>query len=332
MKILLISGFLGAGKTTFIKAMAKATGREFVIVENEFADQDVDSQILSQDEATEKMEIWELAEGCICCSLNLDFSFSVMTIANTLNPDYLIVEPSGVAQPTKIIESLEKIEYEKISLLAPITIIDSDNYLSQKQEFANYFDDQLISAGTLVLSKSENLARDTFSEIANFLEVPQDVNFPTQHYSKWSKEDWLSLLNTDFSGEDIKRIGDRFTARQIARKADLDLKSLTLDNPKFINIDELYFFMNSILNGKYGRIVRAKGFITINDETVHVELVQNKFTIIGLGNFNMNKLPDEYFTDDHLAEEKSEKTKFSNNRIIVIGKNIKKTKLLEIAN
>ena len=61
MKILLISGFLGAGKTTFIKAMAKATGREFVIVENEFADQDVDSEILNLDEATSKKEVWEMA-------------------------------------------------------------------------------------------------------------------------------------------------------------------------------------------------------------------------------------------------------------------------------
>lgn len=328
MKILLISGFLGAGKTTFIKAMAKATGREFVIVENEFADQDVDSEILNLDEATSQMEVWEMAEGCICCSINLDFSFSVLTIANTLQPDYLIVEPSGVAQPTRIIDSLEKIEYEKISLLAPVTIIDADNYLSQRQEFKNYFEDQLISAGTLVLSKSENIDEATFKEISQYLEIPEDVKFPLQHYSKWSEEEWLALLNTDFTGEDIKKIGERFTAREIERKADLELTSMTLDNPEFTNVGNLYEFMNLILNGKFGQIVRAKGFTTINEETIHVELVQNKFSITGLGNFDVEQIPEEHVTDELLIEEKSEKTRLTKDRIVVIGKNLKRDKLL----
>ncbi len=326
MKILLISGFLGAGKTTFIKAMAKATGREFVIVENEFAEDGIDGQLLSQDEATAKMEIREIAEGCICCSLNLDFSLSVLTIANTLHPDYLLVEPSGVAQPTAIIENLEKIQYERISLLAPITIIDAENYFQQRKQFRNYFEDQLIAAGTLVLSKSESLSPKEFAEIASFLDVPEDVDFPDRHYSRWSKEEWLSLLTKEFSGEDIKRVGDRFTSRGIKREADEELESLSLDELSFNNPDQLYAFLEEILQGKFGDILRAKGFVTFHNETLHVELVSNQFSLTGLGDICPKELSHELFRVKGAGDER-----ITLNKLIIIGKYLKKEALQERA-
>lgn len=313
MKILLISGFLGAGKTTFIKAMAKATGREFVIVENEFADQDIDGQLLAQDEAMPKMDIWEMAEGCICCSLDLDFSLSVLTIANTLNPDYLLVEPSGVAQPTSIIEKLDKISYERISLLAPITIIDADNYPTHQVEFKNYFDDQLVAAGTLVLSKSEHLSVEDFIRAKEELDVSEDVSFPTTHYSKWSKEDWLTLLNRDFTGEDIRKVGERFLQRDIIREADQDLTSLTLDQAEFQNPDELYHFLEVLLSGRYGQIIRAKGFVAFGGDVVHVELVQNQFSITGLGDMSIDEASQRLEPSDD---------KLTRNKLIVIGKHL----------
>ena len=74
MKILLVSGFLGAGKTSFIKFLSKKTGKNFVIIENEFAEEDVDSNILKQDNSNNsEMEIVSISEGCICCSMNLSF-------------------------------------------------------------------------------------------------------------------------------------------------------------------------------------------------------------------------------------------------------------------
>lgn len=323
MKILIISGFLGAGKTTFIKAMAKATGREFVIVENEFATENIDSKILSQDEAASQMEIVELSEGCICCSLNLDFSFSVMTIANTLNPDYLIVEPSGVAQPTNIIEKLQKIQYEKIQLLAPITIIDAENYFLQNRDFHNYFQDQLIAAGTLVLSKSEELTAQDFAAIKEQLQVPEDVRFPDKHYSEWQKEAWLSLLENEFTGEDIKRVGERFTQRKIKREADQDLENMTLQNIVFKNPDQVYAFIEEILHGEYGQIIRAKGFIKAKEEIIHIELVQNHFEMMGLIQEDLAAIKE----DQQKAKEANKEPEYELNKFIVIGKQLKKEKL-----
>lgn len=327
MKILLISGFLGAGKTSFIKALAKATGREFVILENEFASQDVDSQILKQDESGAQLDIWELTEGCICCSLNLDFSFSVMTIANTLKPDYLIVEPSGVALPSKIIDSLTNITYEKIALLAPVTVIDADNYSSQREEFTNYFSDQLLTAGTVVLSKSEQLDETDFSEIAKDLTLQGDVAFPMAHYSKWLKEDWLEFLHKELSAKDMKQIGQRFTKSRVRQEADLDLESLTLDHLDFVNIAEVYGFMTAVLQGHYGQIVRAKGFVTLEGETVHVEFVQNKFSLCGLGRVNLEDLPEGEAGESQVAQGLSESKKAIQDRLVLIGKNIQKDRL-----
>ena len=88
MKILIISGFLGAGKTTFIKEMSRKVQRDFVVMENEYGETNMDSAFLK---GQENLNIWELTEGCICCSMKSDFASSVLTIANTLDPEYLYI-------------------------------------------------------------------------------------------------------------------------------------------------------------------------------------------------------------------------------------------------
>ena len=109
MKIILVSGFLGSGKTRFIKSLVEKTDKSIVILENEFGDLNLDSDYLKSDigDNEDDLKVWELTNGCICCSTNLDFTHSILTIANTLNPDYLIVEPSGVAKINNIIEKIK---------------------------------------------------------------------------------------------------------------------------------------------------------------------------------------------------------------------------------
>ena len=323
MKILIVSGFLGAGKTSFIKAMAKATGREFVIVENEFAEENIDSKVLSQDQALAAMKIVELSEGCICCSLNLDFSFSVMTIANTLNPDYLIVEPSGVAQPTNILESLQKIKYEKIQLLAPVTILDAQNYQQQRRDFPNYFYDQVSVAGTLVLSKSEQLDPEDFKRVAADLDVADDVNFPLTHYENWPQEAWLDLLAKELSAADIHAVGQRFIQHQVSREPDLDLANLSLRGLKFRNPDQIYAFLEDILLEKYGQIIRAKGFVSAGKDLIHVELVEKQFIMTGLSPEEAAALAAE----QSVAEGEGRPADYDLDSFVVIGKNLKKVAL-----
>ncbi|MBR6902144.1 MAG: GTP-binding protein [Synergistaceae bacterium] len=272
MDILIISGFLGAGKTSFIKAMTKATGRQFVVVENEFGNINIDSKILS-DENQNEMKIYELTEGCICCSMNMDFSLSVMTIANTLNPDYILVEPSGVAMPSRILESLKKISYENIGVLAPVVIVDAKNYREEKNFYPQYFNDQINSAGSVVLSKSENLNENDFKEIHDELEIKDDVNFPLEHYEKWPREKWLELLTKRADGKNYDNV---------SKKSDKDsenLESIALEKIKNSSPDEIIFKLEKLLSGNFGDIVRAKGFINSNNGVTAFNVVSGIYEI-----------------------------------------------------
>ena len=94
MKILLVSGFLGAGKTTFIEEMTRKVKKDFVVLENEYGEVGIDGDLLKKDYD----KVWEMTEGCICCSMKSDFANSVMTIANSMDPEILIVEPTGVGK------------------------------------------------------------------------------------------------------------------------------------------------------------------------------------------------------------------------------------------
>ena len=124
MKILIVSGFLGAGKTTFIKALAKHTGKEFAILENEYGAAGIDKDRLETELASGTVNIWEMTEGCICCSAKGDFALSVLSIANAVDPEYLVIEPTGVGKLGNIVENLKQIEYDRITLLAPVTVVD----------------------------------------------------------------------------------------------------------------------------------------------------------------------------------------------------------------
>lgn len=93
MKILIVSGFLGAGKTTFIKRLSQNIGKKFVILENEYGAAGIDGLRLGKSQQELRENIWEMTEKCICCSGKKDFASSVLTIANAVDPEYLIVEP-----------------------------------------------------------------------------------------------------------------------------------------------------------------------------------------------------------------------------------------------
>ena len=152
MKVLIVSGFLGAGKTTFIREMSRKTSLDFVVMENEYGEVGIDADLLDNDR---QMDIWELTEGCICCSMKSDFASSVLTIANTLDPEYLIVEPTGVGVLSNVIRNLQQIQYQRITLLSPVTILDARNFNDSLREYRELMEDQIRAAGTIVVSKRD---------------------------------------------------------------------------------------------------------------------------------------------------------------------------------
>lgn len=311
MKIVMISGFLGAGKTSFIKEMTKKTQRQFVIVENEFGELGLDGKLLEKDiqkidnPENAEMKVWELTEGCICCSLNLDFSHSVMTIANVLDPDYLIVEPSGVALPSRIIKQLSKITYDRIKFSAPITIIDGTHYQESKKSFAEYFDDQLKVAGTVAVSKSENFLPTDFERIKQELKIKDNVDFSMTHYSNWSKEKWFEVLDKEMIIEEKANKELAISFQDAAPKVKETLDNVSAKEVKVRNIDELAHMLFLLTTGYFGKIVRAKGYCEIGGYWIKFDLVESEFAITG-------------------CEDMQDQ------RAVIIGQNLKKDKILDM--
>ena len=153
MKILLVSGFLGAGKTTFIKEMSKNINLEFVVLENEYADIGVDKDFLDE----KNLDVWEMSEGCICCSMKGDFKSSIKRIYSEINPEYLLIEPTGLGMLSSIIENIKELNNEDIEILRPISLIDVTSFDEYLESFNNFFLDNLNNTGKVILTKLESI-------------------------------------------------------------------------------------------------------------------------------------------------------------------------------
>lgn len=269
MDILIVSGFLGAGKTTFIKALSKRTGKEFAILENEYSDLGVDSERLENS----AINIWELTEGCICCSTKRDFAQSVLTIANTISPDCLVVEPTGVAKLSNIIQNLQKIEYEKIKLLSPLCIVDAGGIVNYGSEFPDIFRDQILSAGQVILSKTENLSdAEREALIKEVHHISPEVRVTDRPYMEYDDKWWSEILYTYLDG----------SCKMIEVKEDnsVSLDTFSLSNVAVADIGSFVCFMEDIIRGEYGNIIRAKGSVSLNEGSIIFDVAGGMYSLL----------------------------------------------------
>ncbi len=157
IKIDVISGFLGAGKTTLIKKLfeSKLKNEKVVLIENEFGEIGVDGSFLKNS----GVQIKEINSGCICCSLVGDFSKSMKELVENYAPDRIIIEPSGVGKLSDIIKAIEKVDEPlKINIVA--TVVDGGKCKMYYKNFGEFYDDQVKQANTIIVSKTDKLTND----------------------------------------------------------------------------------------------------------------------------------------------------------------------------
>ena len=153
-KIDIISGFLGAGKTTFIQKLLDEALREeqVVLIENEFGEIGIDSGFLKES----GIEIREMNQGCICCSLVGDFETSLKEVVDTYHPDRIIIEPSGVGKLSDIIGAVKTVsEGMDVELHAAVTVVDAKKAKMYARNFGEFFNNQIEYAGAVVLSRTD---------------------------------------------------------------------------------------------------------------------------------------------------------------------------------
>ena len=266
MKILLVSGFLGAGKTTFIKEMAKNINLEFVVLENEYADIGVDGDFLDE----KNLNVWEMSEGCICCSMKGDFKSSIKRIYSEINPEYLIIEPTGVGMLSSIIENIREINNNDIEILSPLTLIDITSFNEYLETFNNFFIDNLKNTGKVLLTKLENFNHFEIENIKNkILEINNNLEIIITDYRNFPKEWFADLLN--------KSIDNKIIDKNFSLKTHINLRTFSKENVNLKTMDELGLLLNRLVNGDFGKIYRAKGIVKVDGYWGKFNLVYKNF-------------------------------------------------------
>ena len=157
-KIDIFSGFLGAGKTTLIKKLIKEayTGEKLVLIENEFGEIGIDGGFMKE----AGIEITEMNSGCICCSLVGDFTESLVQVLEQFAPDRILIEPSGVGKLSDVIKAVEKVASDRVKLNSFTTIADAGKCKVYSKNFGEFYNDQIVHAGCIVLSRTDGISQE----------------------------------------------------------------------------------------------------------------------------------------------------------------------------
>ena len=197
-KIDIISGFLGAGKTTFIKKMLEQAfvGEQIVLIENEFGEVGIDGGFLKD----AGIEITEMNSGCICCSLVGDFATNLNEVITKYHPDRILIEPSGVGKLSDVMKSVIDIEKEQdVKLNALVTVVNAVKAKKQMKAFGEFFNNQIEHATTIVLSRSQNA---TEAQLEECVKMMQELNGKAAIITTaWDAIDGKQILNV-MEGQD----------------------------------------------------------------------------------------------------------------------------------
>lgn len=158
-KIDIISGFLGAGKTTLIKKLIKESfkGQQIVLIENEFGEIGIDGGFLKD----AKINVTEMNSGCICCSLVGDFGTALKEVLENYHPDRIIIEPSGVGKLSDVVKAVQSVmEHEEVEISSRIAVVDAVKAKIYMKNFGEFFNNQIEYATTIILSRTQNLKQE----------------------------------------------------------------------------------------------------------------------------------------------------------------------------
>ena len=169
-KIDIISGFLGAGKTTLIKKLLSEAfpGEKLVLIENEFGEISIDGGFLKES----GVQISEMSSGCICCSLVGDFNRALKDVAARFHPDRILIEPSGVGKLSDVIVAVENTvaDVPELRLNSFVTVADATKVKVYMKNFGEFYNNQVESASTIVLSRTQKLSQEKLEAAAAMLQ------------------------------------------------------------------------------------------------------------------------------------------------------------------
>lgn len=288
VKIDIISGFLGSGKTTLIKKLLKEglNTEKVVLIENEFGEISIDSGILRDS----GIEIKEMNSGCICCSLVGDFATALKEALKKFSPQRVIIEPSGVGKLSGVLEACKKVsEQTDASINMCIAVVDSVKYRLYLNNFGEFFRDQIRYAKTIVLSRTQFMEEHKLAELvkdiqsqnskANIVTTPWDtltgnlLVFAAEKEADKPVENRLKLkiqyYNTDLSSrQSINHHNHGSSCNCVTSpQKSVAFESWGAETPRNFSKTDLQNIFRLVENKKYGNVLRAKGIVPARQES-----------------------------------------------------------------
>lgn len=321
-KVDIISGFLGAGKTTLIKKLLeeKLWNEKLVIIENEFGEIGIDGNILKKS----NVEVKEINSGCICCTLVGDFGKAVQEVITKYGPDRIIIEPSGVGKLSDVVKACEAPELKGLlTTNMVITVVDVLKYQMYLSNFGEFFENQIKNAKTIVLSRTQKAdlkklesavhSIHTLNGKANIITTPWEsltagliISAAEQDASSALEQEIKKLILTRKKHPEDCKCGCSHPHSH-SHSADEVFSVWGAETPRVYEEKELKGILNTLGNDKsYGMILRGKGILQLGKEQwIQFDYVPGEFEIKNTG-------------ADYTG------------RLCVIGKDLNKDKLSEL--
>ena len=291
IKIDVISGFLGAGKTTLIKKLFESgfKKQKVVIIENEFGDISIDKGFLKES----GVQIKEINAGCICCSLVGDFASSITELIDTYSPNRIIIEPSGVGKLSDIVNAIKNVNNPDLYINILATVVDGKKAKIYLKNFGEFFLNQIEAANNIVISKTESLDEEKLHEVLHLVkEHNSKANIITTPLNQLDGKVLLKTLESHKSliDELVNELHDEHHEEHCCchehehehhhhdehccchehehehHHADEVFTSWGLETTKSFTKDQLDNFLNQLANDEtLGIVLRAKGFVKAKD-------------------------------------------------------------------
>lgn len=192
-KIDIVSGFLGAGKTTLIKKLIKEAlqNTQVVLIENEFGEIGIDGGFLKD----AGIEIKEMNSGCICCSLVGDFGASLKEVLTTYKPERVLIEPSGVGKLSDVVRAVENVAADlEVKVNSAVAVVDASKCKMYIKNFGEFFVNQIEHAGTIILSRTGNISQDKLQAAVEL--IRQHNEKATIITTPWEELEGKAILET----------------------------------------------------------------------------------------------------------------------------------------
>ena len=305
VKIDIVSGFLGAGKTTLIKKFIESGffKEKIVIIENEFGEIGIDGVMLRK----YGIDIKELNSGCICCTLTGDFVKSIDEIIEKFSPERILIEPSGVAKLSEVLNACESVEFRKKAIVdLKITVVDVTKYDIYISNFEDFFENQIKFANTIILSRIQNVSIETIEKtVAKIRKINKKANIISVPWENLDINDIKSnnimlALNIDV---------DNLTSEHNHNHNDFSFDVFSIETNLIFSEDKLKNILTAIeTDDSIGNIIRGKGIVK----------TENNLWL------EFNYVPEEISVD---------KAEVSNiGKVCIIGTNLNNSKIEKLFN